>query len=206
MHTFRPKQTQSLISRMYSNHTSCVAGLPDRACSRDPDLSLPILLWLLSFCRISVWLETVAVITAHMWRTIGWCYIFYALSTHLPTILLAARPRWYLYQSLISNLCWVIPWAIAVTKIGIPLQDAWTYHSIVFGGSLVFSLLEILMVGLVWAGYLLKGWMRLPSVGGASETAWRMRGSKLLLLQYMFGRRLAWDMAFGSDSLRWWKV
>jgi hypothetical protein len=69
-----------------------------------------------------------------MWRTIDWCYIFYALSTQLATLLLASRPRWYLYQSLVSNLCWVLPWAIAVTRVGITPSNAWTYHSIVFGG------------------------------------------------------------------------
>ena len=31
----------------------------------------------------------VAKITAKMWRSIDWCYIFYALSTQLATILLA---------------------------------------------------------------------------------------------------------------------
>ncbi|KAI7222318.1 hypothetical protein KC343_g7399, partial [Hortaea werneckii] len=88
----------------------------------------------------------VARITAKMWRTIDWCYIFYALSTQLATILLATRPRWYLYQSLVSNIFWVLPWAVAVTKIGITPDDAWTYHSIVFGGSLVFSFFDILLV------------------------------------------------------------
>ncbi|KAM0695575.1 hypothetical protein Q7P36_004056 [Cladosporium allicinum] len=42
----------------------------------------------------------VAQINAKMWRTIDWCYIFYAVSTQLAAILLATRPRWYLYQSL----------------------------------------------------------------------------------------------------------
>jgi hypothetical protein len=95
--------------------------------------------------------NSVAQITEKMWRTIDWCYIFYALSTQLATILLSTRPRWYLYQSLVSNLCWVLPWAIAITKIGITPDDAWTYHAIVFGGSLVFSFIDIVIVDLVWA-------------------------------------------------------
>lgn len=45
----------------------------------------------------------VADVAAYMWRTIDWCYIFYAMSTQLATVLLATRPRWYLYQSLASN-------------------------------------------------------------------------------------------------------
>ncbi|KAI7240470.1 hypothetical protein KC330_g1189 [Hortaea werneckii] len=111
--------------------------------------------------------EKVARITAKMWRTIDWCYIFYALSTQLATILLATRPRWYLYQSLVSNICWVLPWAIAVTKIGITPDDAWTYHSIVFGGSLVFSFFDILLVDGVWAWCLAKGRMTVRAVTNA---------------------------------------
>ncbi|KAK6422618.1 hypothetical protein LTR95_016651 [Oleoguttula sp. CCFEE 5521] len=107
---------------------------------------------------------TVADITANMWRTIDWCYIFYAISTQLATVLLATRPRWYLYQPLISNICWVLPWAIAVTKIGITPEDVWTYHSIVFGVSLVFSFFDILVVDALWVWTLLKGKMRVPSL------------------------------------------
>lgn len=108
----------------------------------------------------------VSSITEHMWKTIDWCYIFYALSTQLATVLLATRPRWYLYQSLISNICWVLPWAIAVTRVGITPDDAWTYHSIVFGGSLVFSFFDVLVVDALWAWRLMKGKMRLPPVSG----------------------------------------
>ncbi|THY48304.1 hypothetical protein D6C77_08885 [Aureobasidium pullulans] len=108
--------------------------------------------------------HTVSQITAKMWRTIDWCYIFYALSTQLAAILLATRPRWYLYQSLISNLLWVMPWAIVVSKAHITPEDAWTYHSIVFGGSLVFSFFDVLVVDLVWAWALLRGTMRLSVI------------------------------------------
>ena len=108
--------------------------------------------------------EAVAQITETMWQTIDWCYIFYALSTQLATILLATRPRWYLYQSLISNLCWVLPWAVVVTQIGITPDDAWKYHSIVFGGSLVFSFLDIVIVDFIWVWTLVKGRMSLPPV------------------------------------------
>jgi len=39
--------------------------------------------------------HAVAKITAHMWRSIDWCYIFYVVSTQLAAVLLATRPRWY---------------------------------------------------------------------------------------------------------------
>ena len=106
----------------------------------------------------------VAQITATMWRTIDWCYIFYAVSTQLATILLATRPRWYLYQSLVSNLCWVLPWAIVVTRVGITEENAWTYHSVVFGGSLVFSFVDILVWDVVWGWLLVRGKAKLSPV------------------------------------------
>jgi hypothetical protein len=106
-------------------------------------------------------------ITEKMWRTIDWCYIFYALSTQMATILLAMKPRWYLYQSLISDLCWVLPWAIVVSVVGITPADAWTYHSIVFGGSLVLSFFDILAVDAIWGWRLLKGRMGVPSAAQA---------------------------------------
>ncbi|TIA08677.1 hypothetical protein D6C81_09009 [Aureobasidium pullulans] len=67
-------------------------------------------------------------------------------------------------ESLISNLLWVMPWAIVVSKAHITPEDAWTYHSIVFGGSLVFSFFDVLVVDLVWAWALLRGTMRLPAI------------------------------------------
>lgn len=111
---------------------------------------------------------TVAQITKQMWQTIDWCYIFYALSTQLATLLLATRPRWYLYQSLVSNIGWVLPWAVVVMKVHIKPDNAWKYHSIVFGGSLVFSFVGILVIDSIWAWTLLRGKMRLPPVLNAS--------------------------------------
>ena len=108
----------------------------------------------------------VSLITEKMWKTIDWCYIFYALSTQLATILLATRPRWYLYQSLVSNIGWVLPWAIAVTQIGVTPDNAWKYDSIVFGGSLVFSFFDILIVDGLWVWTLLRSRMSLPPITG----------------------------------------
>ncbi|KAG7287651.1 hypothetical protein NEMBOFW57_007164 [Staphylotrichum longicolle] len=65
-----------------------------------------------SFARYLSDSEEVAKVTAYMWRTIDWCYIFYAASTQLASVVLATRPKWYLYQSLASNLLYVLPWAI----------------------------------------------------------------------------------------------
>ncbi|KAM0260395.1 hypothetical protein ACHAQJ_002797 [Trichoderma viride] len=106
----------------------------------------------------------VADVTAHMWRTIDWCYIFYAMSTQLATILLATRPKWYLYQSLASNLLYVLPWAIVCQVIHLDERNAWTYHSIIFGGSLVFSFFDVLIVVGIWMWTLWAGRARLEIV------------------------------------------
>lgn len=101
--------------------------------------------------------DSVADVTAHMWRTIDWCYIFYAASTQLATILLATRPKWYLYQSLASNLLYVLPWVIVCQVADLNEQNAWTYHSLVFGGSLVFSFIDVVIVDMLWVWTLMAG-------------------------------------------------
>lgn len=110
----------------------------------------------------------VADITELMWRTIDWCYVFYAVSTMLATVLLATRPKWYLYQSLVSNLMYVLPWAIVCQVKDLDRSNAWTYHSLVFGGSLVFSFVDILVVDLLWAWTMIVGRARLEVFRAAS--------------------------------------
>ncbi|TGZ79647.1 hypothetical protein EX30DRAFT_321253 [Ascodesmis nigricans] len=99
--------------------------------------------------------EAVSKITAHMWRTIDWCYIFYAVTTQLASILLATRPRWYLAQSLVANIFWVLPWAIVVTKVK-PKKDPWLLYGMVFGGSMVASFIIVMGVLTLWARRLMK--------------------------------------------------
>jgi Na+-driven multidrug efflux pump len=101
--------------------------------------------------------DPVAEITQKMWKTIDWCYIFYALNYQLAAILLATVPRWYLYQALGSNLLWMLPWAITVTRIGMTAENAWSYDSIIFGGALVFDFFNVSLVCCLWAWQLKKG-------------------------------------------------
>lgn len=101
--------------------------------------------------------DEVADITAYMWRTIDWCYIFFAVSTQLASILLATRPKWYLYQSLASNFLYVLPWAIVCQVTRLDQGNAWTYHSLVFGGSLVFSFVCVMVVEAAWVWTLMTG-------------------------------------------------
>lgn len=108
--------------------------------------------------------DVVAAITAHMWQTVDWCYIFYALSTQLATTLLPTVPRWYLYQSLVSNICYVLPWAIVCQVGHLNADDAWTYHSFVFGGSLVFSFFDVLFFVSLWAWKLSRGTLNFDRV------------------------------------------
>lgn len=84
-------------------------------------------------------------------KTIDWTYIFYGLSYQLAAILLATAPRWYLYQALGSNLLWILPWAIVVTKISVPESTAWMYYAVIFGGALVFDFFDVAITVLIWA-------------------------------------------------------
>jgi hypothetical protein len=106
----------------------------------------------------------VAEITQTMWKTIDWTYIFYALNYQLAAILLATVPRWYLYQALGSNLLWMLPWAIAVSRIGMTPDNAWRYHSVIFGGALVFDFVNVSLVVLLWAWCLRRGKVRVAAV------------------------------------------
>jgi len=90
-------------------------------------------------------------------QSIDWCYIFYALNYQLAAILLATVPRWFLYQALGSNLAWMMPWAIAVSRIGMTPNNAWTYHSVIFGGALVFDFCNVTIVCVLWAWMLARG-------------------------------------------------
>jgi len=101
--------------------------------------------------------EAVADITQKMWKSIDWCYIFYAVNYQLAAILLATVPRWFLYQALGSNLVWMMPWAIAASRIGMTPNNAWTYHSVIFGGALVFDFCNVASVCVVWAWFLARG-------------------------------------------------
>ena len=92
------------------------------------------------------------------------CYILYGLSIQFAAILLATRTPWYLAQSLISNIFYVLPWAIVCQVVDLNSDNAWTYHSLVFGGSLVLSFVEILVVISFWAWGLLEGKLRLDAV------------------------------------------
>lgn len=116
-----------------------------------------------SFARYLSGSAKVAKITARLWRTIDWCYIFYAVSTQLATVLVATRPRWYLHQSLVSNLAYVLPWAIVCQVVDLKPENAWTYHSLVFGGSLVFSFFDIILFDAMWIWTLLNGRVKLDS-------------------------------------------
>ncbi|KAI0852145.1 hypothetical protein F5Y00DRAFT_208309 [Daldinia vernicosa] len=116
-----------------------------------------------SFARYLGQPDEIADIAALMWRTTDWCYIFYAMSTQLATVLLATQPKWYLYQSLVSNLLYVLPWAIVCQVKDLDVSNAWTYHRLVFGGSLVFSFIDVLVVDAAWIWTLMTGRARLET-------------------------------------------
>lgn len=104
--------------------------------------------------------ERVADITKKMWQNIDWCYIFYALNYQLSSILLATVPRWFLYQSLWSNMLWSFPWAIVVTVMKFKEDQAWTFYSVIFGGANVFSFIVVGIVLGAWVWRLHNGMIR----------------------------------------------
>ena len=79
-------------------------------------------------------------------------------------ILLATSPLRYLGHSLISNFFYVLPWAIVCQVVNLSPANAWTYQSLVFGGSLVFSFVEILIVDMVWAWAFLRGMLSINTI------------------------------------------
>lgn len=76
---------------------------------------------------------------------------------------LSPGPRWYLWQSLASNLLYVLPWAIVCQTADLDAGIAWTYHRLVFGGSLVFSFVDILPFDGLWVWRLTKGRMKVEA-------------------------------------------
>lgn len=113
------------------------------------------------FARYLSGSDTVAKIAARMWRTIDWCYILYGVSTQVAAVLVSTKPKWYLYQSLTSNILYVLPWAIVCQVKTLQKESAWTIHSVVFGGSLVFSFFVVGGFVGVWWLRVRRGGMRL---------------------------------------------
>ncbi|KAF8451428.1 hypothetical protein BGX38DRAFT_1091832 [Terfezia claveryi] len=113
--------------------------------------------------------DPVADVVQKMWRTVDWCYIIYGVSTQLSAILLATRPEMYWWKSFMSNLFWDLPWAIAVTKIGITPDTAWKWHGIIFGGSLVWNGFVTVAWIILWGWFLKRG----KAIWGLTGTEWR---------------------------------
>jgi hypothetical protein len=125
--------------------------------------------------------DAVAEIVEQMWQTIDWqvdqraensdtncprCYLIYAVNTQLVSVMPATRPDWYLYQSLVSNLAYILPWAIVCDVVDLNPDNAWTYHSLVFGSSLVFSFVECVVVEAILA------WMFVAGKLAGKEQIW----------------------------------
>ena len=112
-------------------------------------------MWKVSFCR-----ENDVSFPVGLHFTGHWLDL-HLLWTQLPTCgCFTASPRWYLYQALDSNLCWMLPWAIVVTVLSLPSSLAWTYYAVIFGGALVFDLLDVGLTLLIWIHRLSRGKLR----------------------------------------------
>ncbi|KAK6832724.1 hypothetical protein RU639_004013 [Aspergillus parasiticus] len=111
----------------------------------------------------------VAQITQRIWKQIDWTYIFYGLNYQLAAILLAASPRWYLYQALGSNFLWMLPWAIFATVMSVSQSAAWTYYAIIFGGALVFDFIDVSITLAIWALRLSRGKVKVGALRQSSD-------------------------------------
>lgn len=114
-----------------------------------------------SFARYLSNSDEMSKIAGRMWHTIDWYYMLYGVPTQLAAILVSTRPIWYLGQSLVSNIAYVLPWAIVCQSANLNAGDAWTYHRLVFRGSLVFSFFDILLFDSYWLNRLRVGKMKL---------------------------------------------
>ncbi|TVY45942.1 hypothetical protein LOCC1_G002756 [Lachnellula occidentalis] len=100
--------------------------------------------------------HNVAEIVQHMWRTVDWCYMFYAISYQLAAILIATTPRFFFAQGLVTSVLWLLPWAIACSKIKLTEQNAWTYHGVAFGGVLIADFFTTIATCVLWAWMLYR--------------------------------------------------
>ena len=62
-----------------------------------------------------------------------------------------------LSQALGSNLLWMLPWAIAVTRVNMTSDNAWGYDGVIFGGALVFDFFDVTATLLLWTWRLMRG-------------------------------------------------
>ncbi|KAF2233510.1 hypothetical protein EV356DRAFT_547726 [Viridothelium virens] len=95
--------------------------------------------------------QNVAKITAHMWRTIDWCFFFFVSAVQLSNIWLATRPSWFLYQSLAQQLLYTLPWTV----------NAWSYHGKLYGGQLIVLFFVNLLLTVLWYRKLRAGSLKL---------------------------------------------
>ena len=97
-------------------------------------------------------LDEVAAITAMMWKSIDWCYICYAVSTQLATILLATQTRWFV---LCFILIFILPLTTRLAISGISTNLSFlTYFTVSLGRSRFLGLeLRQIRLGRITNGF-----------------------------------------------------
>ena len=90
----------------------------------------------------------------------------------------------------------MLPWAIVCQVSDLNTSDAWKYHSLVYGGSLVFSFVDIFFFGAFWAWSLLKGRMRLEVF---REPSWM----SLALIGYLPGLKFVTEPLSVECNRKW---
>ncbi|RPB26904.1 hypothetical protein L211DRAFT_860885 [Terfezia boudieri ATCC MYA-4762] len=97
--------------------------------------------------------DAVSDLVTHFWKTIDWCYVIYGAATQIATILLATKPRMYMYKSLMTVALWDLPWAVAVSRVVLNEETGWRWHGLIFGGGVVWmgAVTVLWAVGWWWA-------------------------------------------------------
>jgi len=70
----------------------------------------------------------VAEIASMMWRNVEWCFVCYAVSSQLVALLLATEAEWFLSESLLLNVGYMLPCAVVFRHFANGPEDAWVYH------------------------------------------------------------------------------
>ena len=122
--------------------------------------------------------ERVATLTIKMWhvsgdrrrrsriaslQTLNWFYALCAIGKQVGSLLLVTTPRFFFYQSIITNIFWLLPWAIAFTKLQLEAADerrALTLHAALFGGALTLSFIVTSAAAVIWTLRLKKRLIR----------------------------------------------
>ncbi|KAI8815837.1 uncharacterized protein EV422DRAFT_623934 [Fimicolochytrium jonesii] len=102
--------------------------------------------------------STVAELTTTLFHQLDWCYVLFTLQVQLVAVLLATRLDIWFMTALTTNILWVLPWCIAFQIGAVPVEKAWSFYALVFGGGLVFDFAVVVLTLGVWWWAVRRDW------------------------------------------------